>query len=468
MIKRACAEAEAEHRGLAAYGLCWIELNAARLTGPETGEPTTGDHAARIETSWTLELEPELVRLDLLEDDPEASHLGVYGRNPRFTASRELGRSQIDAAASLLGERARRAARGRAARHVRRPAQPSSQHGWPERPTLRGEAAPEAAIVLHNPGTSSRYISSLSLSLDGKPVGQEHVFLVNHAAGRDGRARARERARGRARVLRAAQPGCDDRARRPSGAGPARTTSRSRSGSEASPACSSRSSSNSTNTEENDDEAETGRDRRGLLGRRLAPAELRGPQGRGRVRRRLPQGSRDAREDQERLGLPGRERGLPGRDRRRHGHLPRREPARHAPRAREGRARVGRARALREAVHRRSPARVGARRDRRPQEPAPAAQLRLELPALDAGGQAADGRVRHRRGRAVGHPDGVEHPRAAREPRRLPAGRPGLAAGAGDLDRPAQRRRLRPGPALARARLCALADRDCAASRRSR
>jgi creatinine amidohydrolase len=185
LIKRACAEAEAEHRGLAAYGLCWIELNAARLTAPETGDPTTGDHAARIETSWTLELEPELVRLDLLEDDPEATHLGVYGRNPRFTASAELGRSQIEAAAALLGERARALLAGE------RPdtfadLRSFIRHGWTEPPTLRGEAAPEAALVLHNPGASSRYISSLELALDGMRVGHEHIFLVNHSPGETG------------------------------------------------------------------------------------------------------------------------------------------------------------------------------------------------------------------------------------------------------------------------------------------
>jgi creatinine amidohydrolase len=185
MIKRACAEAEAEHRGLVAYGLCWIELNAARLTGPEIGDPTTGDHAARIETSWMLELEPSLVRLDLLEDVPEAAHLGVYGRNPRFTASGELGRSQIDAAAGLLAVRARGLLAGE------RPdtfadLRAFVEHGWPERPILRGEAAPEAAIVLHNPGTSSRYISSLELSIDGRKVGREHLFLINHSAGETG------------------------------------------------------------------------------------------------------------------------------------------------------------------------------------------------------------------------------------------------------------------------------------------
>src|ERR1700716_112077 len=63
LLKRACAEAQTEHPGLRAYGLCWLELNAARLTAPETGEPTVVDHAALVETSWMLALEPDLVRL---------------------------------------------------------------------------------------------------------------------------------------------------------------------------------------------------------------------------------------------------------------------------------------------------------------------------------------------------------------------------------------------------------------------
>jgi creatinine amidohydrolase len=185
MIKRACAEAEAEHRGLAAYGLCWIELNAARLTAPETGDPSTVDHAARIETSWMLELEPELVRLDALEDDPEATHLGIYGRNPRFTASVELGRSQLEQGATLLAERARGLLAG---------VRPDTfedlrkfiEYGWTERPRLRGEAAPEASLVLHNPGRSSRYISSIELAVDGRTVGRDQIILVNHSTGETG------------------------------------------------------------------------------------------------------------------------------------------------------------------------------------------------------------------------------------------------------------------------------------------
>jgi creatinine amidohydrolase len=185
LLKRTCAEAEERHPGLVAYGLCWLELNAARLEAPENGDPTTVDHAARIETSWMLELEPDLVRLDALEDDPEASQLGIYGRNPRFTASVELGRSQLEQGATLLAERARGLLAG---------VRPDTfedlrkfiEYGWTERPRLRGEAAPEASLVLHNPGRSSRYISSIELAVDGRPVGRDQIILVNHSAGETG------------------------------------------------------------------------------------------------------------------------------------------------------------------------------------------------------------------------------------------------------------------------------------------
>lgn len=176
LLKRACADAEERNPSLAAYALCWLELNAARLDTPEEGDPTTVDHAARIETSWMLELEPELVRLERLADDPDATHVGIYGRNPRFTASRELGRDQIEAAAELLAERARALTDG---------VRPDTladlrafvQYGWHERPELRGG---DAGLVLHNPGTSSRYLSALALELDGERV---DATLVNRSPG---------------------------------------------------------------------------------------------------------------------------------------------------------------------------------------------------------------------------------------------------------------------------------------------
>jgi creatinine amidohydrolase len=185
LLKRACAEAEEEHPGLAAYGLCWLELNAARLTEPETGEPTAVDHAARVETSWMLALEPELVRIDRLSDDPEGAHLGVYGRNPRFTASVEFGEGQIAAAAELLAARARGLLDGR------RPDPLADlrafvEYGWPERPLLRGRAGPEPQLLVTNPGRSSRYVSAFRLDIDGSPLAQDGLVLVNESPGETG------------------------------------------------------------------------------------------------------------------------------------------------------------------------------------------------------------------------------------------------------------------------------------------
>ncbi len=40
LLKRVAAEIELEHSEVSTYALCWLELNAARLSAPETGEPT--------------------------------------------------------------------------------------------------------------------------------------------------------------------------------------------------------------------------------------------------------------------------------------------------------------------------------------------------------------------------------------------------------------------------------------------
>jgi creatinine amidohydrolase len=185
LLKRACAEAEAEHPGLAAYALCWLELNAARLKAPETGEPTAVDHAARVETSWMLALEPGLVRLERLADDPDAAHVGVYGRNPRFTASAEFGEHQLAAAAELLAARASGLLEGR------RPDPAADlrafvEYGWPEQPVLRGRAGSEPKLLVANPGRSSRYLSALALDVDGSPLDADALVLVNPSPGETG------------------------------------------------------------------------------------------------------------------------------------------------------------------------------------------------------------------------------------------------------------------------------------------
>jgi creatinine amidohydrolase len=186
LLKRACREAEADHPGFSAEALCWLELNAARLTAPESGEPTTVDHAARIETSWMLALEPALVRLDRLEDDPAATHVGVYGPNPRFTASAEFGEAQIAAGAAQLAERAAELAAGRR-RDPLDDLRTFVRYSWPEAPLLAGRAQDRSTLVLlTNPGRASRYLSELSIELDGAQVDPATVVLVNRSIGETG------------------------------------------------------------------------------------------------------------------------------------------------------------------------------------------------------------------------------------------------------------------------------------------
>ena len=185
LLKRVCREAEAAHDGLRAYGLCWLELNAARLDGPEEGEPTVVDHAARIETSWMLALEPGLVHLDRLADDPSAQHVGVYGPNPRFTASEAFGREQIETAAALLAARASALAHG-ADFDPLDDLRAFVRHGWPEQPTLSAVAGPPPALRLRNEGRASRYLSSIEVALDGVIVPAEAITLENASAGETG------------------------------------------------------------------------------------------------------------------------------------------------------------------------------------------------------------------------------------------------------------------------------------------
>jgi creatinine amidohydrolase len=184
LLKRVCGAQDAT----AAYGLCWLELNAAALDGPAGGEPRAVDHAAMVETSWMLALRPELVHLDRLADDPEAVHAGVYGRNPRFTASADQGRAQIGAAAALLATRAQALLDGR------RPDDLADLRAfvaceWPEPLALEPTATTTDSATLlglHNPGRASRYLSAISVSVDGAPVDPAAVVLTNASPGETG------------------------------------------------------------------------------------------------------------------------------------------------------------------------------------------------------------------------------------------------------------------------------------------
>ena len=78
-----------------AFTTVWNELNS-HFDGD------IHDHGAKVETSYMMEFLPETVDLAALDSDPTSEHLGVYGLNPRFTASREWGTTMANNAVERL------------------------------------------------------------------------------------------------------------------------------------------------------------------------------------------------------------------------------------------------------------------------------------------------------------------------------------------------------------------------------
>jgi hypothetical protein len=178
-------------------GLCYLELNAVLGTGLGTDWPVAVDHASTMETSWVGALEPGLVDPALLPDDVDATIVGVYGPNPRFTADAERGAAQIAAAASLLAERAAGRLRGE------RPDPLADlrtfvERYWPERLELAGRAGDPgspgarlgsldgAAILITNPAPVSRYLAGLDVRIDGTVMDRGGMALVNPTVGEVG------------------------------------------------------------------------------------------------------------------------------------------------------------------------------------------------------------------------------------------------------------------------------------------
>lgn len=174
--------------GRRAYGLCYLELNAARLNQPELGEPTVIDHASTIETSWILAHHPDLVQLELLPEQEDAQIVGVYGKNPRVTATAELGRRQREASADLLARRCQAILRGEwrdNLEDLRR----FVDFVWPEPLTItiafENDAQPQ--VLIRNPGRASRYITALrDLIIDGRRVDLGDATITNSSMGEVG------------------------------------------------------------------------------------------------------------------------------------------------------------------------------------------------------------------------------------------------------------------------------------------
>lgn len=190
LIKRVCAEVEAE-AGRAddfrAYGLCYLELNAALGAGLGSEWPVAIDHGSIVETSWVMAMQPDLVQLDRLpqEDDP-APIVGVYGPNPRGHASAELGRTQLESCAALLAQRVAGLVAGEQL-DTMADLRTFVERYWPEELELSVDPESDAtALRLANPAPVSRYLTSLAVHVDGETMPAQRTRLVNATAGESG------------------------------------------------------------------------------------------------------------------------------------------------------------------------------------------------------------------------------------------------------------------------------------------
>jgi creatinine amidohydrolase len=183
LLKRVARDLD--RRGARVYGLCYLELNAARLDGPVVGEPTVIDHASTVETSWMMAHHPALVDLSMLPDDPDAATVGVYGRNPRFTASVDLGEQQRQQCGELLAERCAAILNGDWT-DTMADLGAFVDFAWPE-PLELILGGSDAGLQITNPGRASRYITQITeVSIDGQAVDLQGATLVNRSHGEVG------------------------------------------------------------------------------------------------------------------------------------------------------------------------------------------------------------------------------------------------------------------------------------------
>lgn len=186
-LKAACADLMAKHPDCRAFGLCWFELLV------DSGDELILDHAAKVETSLMLALWPELVDLSKLSDDPEETPYGVYGKNPKFTASAEWGRRMAGHFVKNLVARVQAMLTGGSVdNYVDLRSFVATRWSKPLQ-VAGGYRATRSGLEfdLYNDSVYSRYISAVAqVQIDGREVATRDVTLrnLNPGEGRSERA----------------------------------------------------------------------------------------------------------------------------------------------------------------------------------------------------------------------------------------------------------------------------------------
>lgn len=186
-VKRVCADAEASRRvsddAFRAYGLCYLELNVAAGAGLGTAWPVPIDHGSVTETSLVLAIAPELVDLGALPDPVDAPVVGIYGPDPRGRATAELGEARLADGAALLARRVRALLAGGSLDPLA-DLRTLVERYWPE--PLEVTLGDRSTLLLRNTGPMSRYLTDLTLAVDGRAFDPTRVRLRNPTTGEAG------------------------------------------------------------------------------------------------------------------------------------------------------------------------------------------------------------------------------------------------------------------------------------------
>jgi creatinine amidohydrolase len=186
-IKRICAETEATRRGaddaFRAYGLCYLELNAALGAGLGTEWPVPVDHGSVLETSLVLAIAPEMVDFDALAAPRDSAITGIYGPDPRGRASGDLGETRLREGAALLVERVRSLLSGDTIDSLA-DLRLVVERYWPEPMALEGHGP--STLLLRNHGPVSRYLTDLHLTIGDRVIHPATIRLRNPSPGEAG------------------------------------------------------------------------------------------------------------------------------------------------------------------------------------------------------------------------------------------------------------------------------------------